>query len=93
MVDSPEKTIRRTPLADSIRCVGATSRRDHLTLFEDIDITLDPFPQNGGCQHLGVSPYGSPGYCQTGNSVSSRAAVAVLRAIGFDNLVADDDDD
>jgi predicted O-linked N-acetylglucosamine transferase (SPINDLY family) len=33
---------------DSVICIGSTERRDHLKAFENIDISLDPFPQNGG---------------------------------------------
>jgi len=40
-------------------CVGKTSRHEHLAMFSEIDIALDPFPQNGGIStweplHMGV---------------------------------------
>src|SRR5262249_42887628 len=31
---------------DRIICIGSTARRDHLMAFANIDISLDPFPQN-----------------------------------------------
>jgi predicted O-linked N-acetylglucosamine transferase (SPINDLY family) len=77
---------------DSIRCIGATSRRDHLSMFEAIDISLDPFPQNGGISTWESLHMGVPVIAKLGNSVSSRAAGAILKAIGLDDWVADDDD-
>src|SRR6185503_488310 len=34
--------------ADRVRCLGSTPRAEHLAQFANIDISLDPFPQNGG---------------------------------------------
>jgi predicted O-linked N-acetylglucosamine transferase (SPINDLY family) len=77
---------------DNVRCIGATSRRDHLAEFENIDISLDPFPQNGGVSTWESLHMGVPVVAKLGNSVSSRAAGAILKAIGLDDWVADDDD-
>ena len=67
-------------------------RRDHLAEFENIDISLDPFPQNGGVSTWESLHMGVPVIAKLGNSVSSRAAGAILKAIGLDDWVADDDD-
>ena len=77
---------------ENIRCIGATWRRDHLSLFETIDISLDPFPQNGGVSTWESLHMGVPVIARLGNSVSSRAAGAILKAVGLDDWVADDDD-
>jgi predicted O-linked N-acetylglucosamine transferase (SPINDLY family) len=77
---------------DSIRWIGATSRRDHLSMFEDIDISLDPFPQNGGVSTWESLHMGVPVIAKLGNSVSSRVAGAILKAVGLNDWVADDDD-
>ena len=77
---------------DNIKCVGATSRRDHLSAFEDIDIALDPFPQNGGASTWAALYMGVPVVTKLGNFASSRVGGAIVKAIGLDDWVADDDD-
>jgi hypothetical protein len=37
----------RQARASWLRCMGTTSRADHLATFADIDMSLDPFPQVG----------------------------------------------
>ena len=46
---------------DRVICMGATERRDHLLAFENIDISLDPFPQNGGISTWESLYMGVPG--------------------------------
>jgi predicted O-linked N-acetylglucosamine transferase (SPINDLY family) len=77
---------------DRIVCIGATERRDHLKAFENIDISLDPFPQNGGIStweslYMGVSVV-----AKLGNGTASRVSGALLAAIGLDDWVANDND-
>jgi predicted O-linked N-acetylglucosamine transferase (SPINDLY family) len=77
---------------DSIVCIGATERRDHLRAFAQIDISLDPFPQNGGISTWESLYLGVPVIAKLGLGASSRAAGAILKAIGLDDWVADNDD-
>jgi predicted O-linked N-acetylglucosamine transferase (SPINDLY family) len=77
---------------DRVICVGSTERRDHLRAFDNIDISLDPFPQNGGISTWESLYLGVPVVAALGNGASSRAAGAILKAIGLDDWVADDDD-
>jgi predicted O-linked N-acetylglucosamine transferase (SPINDLY family) len=77
---------------DRIICIGSTGRRDHLLAFENIDISLDPFPQNGGISTWESLYMGVPVVAKLGNGASSRAAGAILKAVGLDDWVADDDD-
>ena len=77
---------------DRVICIGSTGRRDHLQAFENIDISLDPFPQNGGISTWESLYMGVPVVAKLGNGVPSRAAGAILKAIGLDDWVADDDD-
>jgi predicted O-linked N-acetylglucosamine transferase (SPINDLY family) len=77
---------------DRIICIGSTERVDHLLAFENIDISLDPFPQNGGISTWESLYMGVPVIAKLGNGASSRAAGAILKAIGLDDWVADDDD-
>jgi predicted O-linked N-acetylglucosamine transferase (SPINDLY family)/thioredoxin-like negative regulator of GroEL len=76
---------------DRIVCIGSSERRDHLRAFETIDISLDPFPQNGGVSTWESLYMGVPVVAKLGNGVASRAAGAILKSIGLDDWVADDD--
>jgi predicted O-linked N-acetylglucosamine transferase (SPINDLY family) len=77
---------------DSVICIGSTERRDHLKAFENVDISLDPFPQNGGVSTWESLYMGAPVVAKLGRGASSRAAGAILKAIGLDDWVADDED-
>jgi len=77
---------------DRIICVGSSGRADHLKAFETIDISLDPFPQNGGISTWESLYMGVPVIAKLGNGVSSRAAGTILKAVGLDDWVARDDD-
>jgi predicted O-linked N-acetylglucosamine transferase (SPINDLY family) len=77
---------------DSIVCIGATERRDHLRAFARIDISLDPFPQNGGISTWESLYMGVPVIAKLGSGASSRAAGAIIKAVGLDDWVACDDD-
>ena len=73
-------------------CMGASERTDHLRAFAEIDIALDPFPQNGGISTWEALYMGVPVIAKLGRGASSRAAGAILKAIGLDDWVAEDDD-
>ena len=77
---------------DRITCIGSSVRSAHLQAFEAIDISLDPFPQNGGISTWESLYMGVPVIAKLGHGASSRAAGAILKAIGLDDWVADDDD-
>jgi predicted O-linked N-acetylglucosamine transferase (SPINDLY family) len=77
---------------DRIACMGKTSREAHLAAFEQVDISLDPFPQNGGISTWESLYAGVPVIAKLGNGASSRAAGAILKAVGLDDWVADDGD-
>ena len=53
---------------ENISCIGATSRGDHLSEFANIDISLDPFPQNGGISTWESLHMGVPVITKLGNS-------------------------
>jgi predicted O-linked N-acetylglucosamine transferase (SPINDLY family) len=78
--------------ADRITCIGKTSRSEHLTAFENVDISLDPFPQNGGASTWESLHAGVPVVAKLGKTPSSRAAGAILKAVGLDDWVTDDGD-
>jgi predicted O-linked N-acetylglucosamine transferase (SPINDLY family) len=69
--------------------LGATSRQDHLAAFRDVDISLDPFPHNGGISTLESLQMGVPVVAKLGNSISGRVAGAILHSIGMADWVAE----
>jgi len=72
--------------------MGGSARHTHLKAFEQVDISLDPFPQNGGISTWESLYMGVPVVAKLGNSASSRVAGALLAAIGLSDWVAGDDD-
>jgi predicted O-linked N-acetylglucosamine transferase (SPINDLY family) len=77
---------------DRIRCIGKTSRPEHLAEFANIDISLDPFPLNGGVSTWESLQAGVPVVTKLGNSAPSRLGSAIVKAVGLDDWVAEDDD-
>ncbi|MGY3035043.1 putative O-linked N-acetylglucosamine transferase (SPINDLY family) [Bradyrhizobium sp. USDA 4354] len=78
--------------AERVDLLGATSRGEHLASFNRIDIALDPFPQNGGVSTWEALQMGVPVVAKLGNSLPSRAAGAILTALGLPDWVADTDE-
>ena len=58
----------------------------------EIDISLDPFPQNGGAGTWESLHMGVPVITKLGQTTSGRAAGGILKAIGLDDWVAEDDE-
>ncbi|WP_407118618.1 tetratricopeptide repeat protein [Bradyrhizobium sp. LMG 9283] len=77
---------------ERVDLLGATLRGEHLASFNRIDIALDPFPQNGGVSTWEALQMGVPVVAKLGNSLPSRAAGAILAALGLPDWVADSED-
>jgi predicted O-linked N-acetylglucosamine transferase (SPINDLY family) len=77
---------------DRVTCLGPTPRLQHLAEFANIDISLDPFPQNGGVSTWESLQMGVPVICKLGRSACSRAGGAIAKAVGLDDWVAEDND-
>ncbi|MDU6834560.1 MAG: acetylglucosamine transferase, partial [Bradyrhizobium sp.] len=75
-----------------LTCLGSSMRQEHIAAFADIDMSLDPFPQNGGVSTWESLQAGVPVVAKLGNSSASRAGGAIIKAIGLDEWVAEDDD-
>ncbi|CAL78390.1 putative O-linked N-acetylglucosamine transferase, SPINDLY family; TPR domain protein [Bradyrhizobium sp. ORS 278] len=78
--------------ADRVRCVGKTTRLEHLAMFAEIDISLDPFPQNGGISTWESLQMGVPVVTKLGSGPAARAGGAIVKAVGLDEWVGEDDD-
>ncbi|MEY9185913.1 putative O-linked N-acetylglucosamine transferase (SPINDLY family) [Bradyrhizobium sp. USDA 326] len=77
---------------ERVDLLGATLRSEHLASFNRVDIALDPFPQNGGVSTLEALQMGVPVVAKLGNSLPSRAAGAILSALGLRDWVAESDE-
>jgi predicted O-linked N-acetylglucosamine transferase (SPINDLY family) len=77
---------------DRVRCLGPTSRGEHLAEFANIDISLDTFPQNGGVSTWESLQMGVPVVAKLGASCASRIGGSIVSAIGLDDWVAEDDE-
>jgi predicted O-linked N-acetylglucosamine transferase (SPINDLY family) len=77
---------------ERISCLGSSSRDQHIAEFANIDISLDPFPQNGGVSTWESLHAGVPVVAKLGKSASSRAAAGIVSAAGLGDWVAEDDD-
>jgi len=77
---------------DRIAFLGTTSRSEHLAAFKNVDIALDPFPQNGGISTFESLQMGVPTVTKLGKTIPSRIAGAILSAVGLGDWVAEDTD-
>jgi predicted O-linked N-acetylglucosamine transferase (SPINDLY family) len=78
--------------SDRIRFLGYTPRLEHLAAFNQVDICLDPFPQNGGVSTWEALQMGVPVVAKLGATVPSRISGAILTSIGMSDWVAEGTD-
>jgi len=72
---------------------GFSSRSDHLATYGEVDIALDPFPQNGGITTMEALWMGAPVLALLGRTLASRASGAILKALDLDDWVATSPED
>jgi predicted O-linked N-acetylglucosamine transferase (SPINDLY family) len=77
---------------ERISCLGSSLRDRHIAEFANIDISLDPFPQNGGVSTWESLQAGVPVIAKVGASAASRAAAGIVTAVGLGDWAAEDDD-
>ncbi|MEW6259900.1 MAG: tetratricopeptide repeat protein [Thermodesulfobacteriota bacterium] len=74
--------------SDRIRMEGMLSYRDHLGLYNDVDIALDTFPYHGTTTTCEALWMGVPVLTAAGRTHVSRVGCSILHRIGMDELVA-----
>jgi predicted O-linked N-acetylglucosamine transferase (SPINDLY family) len=67
----------------------ATTYREHLQLYNEIDIALDPFPYNGTTTTCEALWMGVPTVVLAGESHRGRVGVSILSNVGIPELIAD----
>ena len=77
---------------ENVTCLGSSERTEHLRAFANVDISLDPFPQNGGISTWESLYAGVPVVARLGHGASSRAGASIVAAVGLTDWVAEDDE-
>ena len=88
-----EKFAAHDIATDRIDFQGTTARAEHLKAFNEVDISLDPFPQAGGVSTWESLLMGVPVVAKLGNSVASRMSASILVSIGLGDWAGRDSDD
>jgi dTDP-4-amino-4,6-dideoxygalactose transaminase/predicted O-linked N-acetylglucosamine transferase (SPINDLY family) len=67
--------------------------KNYLKLHHEVDICLDTFPSNGVTTTCHAVWMGVPTLCLDGSSMASRGAMAVMKHVGLDHFIAQDQTD
>ena len=79
--------------SERVTLLGPSIRLNHLLAFGEIDISLDPFPLNGGASTWESLYMGVPVVTKLGKTQSSRAAGSIMTAVGLPEFVAANEDE
>ena len=79
---------------DRLQVFGAMPNTfDHLNLYNEIDIGLDPFPYNGTTTSCEAMLMGIPVVSMCGEVHSARVGLSLMNAVGLGELVAENPED
>lgn len=74
--------------SDRIAFRGGSSRQEHLEAYRDIDVSLDPFPHNGGVTTVESFLMGVPTVTKFGDYFCGRTGASLLAAFGLGHAAA-----
>ena len=73
---------------ERLHFAGSTDHRAHLATYAEVDIALDPFPQNGGISTLEALWLGVPVVTLLGSTVPARIGGSLLTALELPEWIA-----
>jgi protein O-GlcNAc transferase len=85
--------LRRGIAGERVELAGFLSRWEYLSLYQRIDIGLDPFPCNGMTTTCDALWMGTPVLTLFGEMPVSRAGLSLLSSIGLGELAASSEED
>jgi len=65
------------------------NHKEHLDVYNGVDVCLDPFPYNGGTSTADALAMGVPVITLAGDTLKGRMALAILTASGFPQWIVD----
>jgi len=80
--------VTRGVAATRVAFLGGSQRREHMAVYGEIDLVLDPFPHGGGVSALEGLWMGVPMVTLLGERVPARMGASFLATLGLDELVA-----
>ena len=69
------------------------SRHEHLQIYNQIDVALDPFPYNGTTTSCEALYMGVPFITKLGNWHSARVGATILNSLNMNDWIAENDDE
>jgi predicted O-linked N-acetylglucosamine transferase (SPINDLY family) len=76
-----------------VTLLGGSAHAEHLKVFLQIDVGLDPFPQGGGVSTAEALWMGVPIVTMRGHTAPSRIAASFLTVLGMQDWIASGDED
>jgi len=79
--------------AERVRILGQSRHPEHLKIFHEVDLGLDPFPQGGGISTAEALWMGVPVVALNGRTLSSRITASMLTVLGMPEWIARSDEE
>jgi len=78
---------------ERVRLEGRSTHAEHLKIYRDVDVGLDPFPHGGGVSTAEALWMGVPVVTRQGETPASRVSAAILTAAGMQEWIARSEDE
>ena len=88
-----KKEFEKYGVIDSIIFLKKRKLESHYNLYKKIDIALDTFPYNGVTTTFEALSMGVPVITMTGYNFNSRCGESIIKNLGIENLIANNEDD
>ncbi|MBI3375957.1 MAG: tetratricopeptide repeat protein [Betaproteobacteria bacterium] len=79
--------------AERVQLVGSSAHADHLKIYHEVDVGLDPFPHGGGVSTAEALSMGVPVVARMGDTVPGRVSASILTVLGMPEWIARSDEE